>query len=300
MNLLNFDISLKFPGKAYKRFLKKLETFIRFSATIGIHKAQGQQKVLHRYAGTTRNKDGKPIMHTSGRGYAMTISKLAYQNEFGATILIKPRYRYASKTTTKTDMVYHRFKRGSLMPKYKQQTKTRVRSSVLRKANEQGYLLTDKNGKFVNYFRPNSIITIPRRSFISKVVNEPNARLEFLIHNVLRRTFTSGGFRARAGFVKLAQIVERQMKQNVRHQDRQNHPFTVKAKGSNTPLRDNKDRLYKAIKYKIYKDVDVKGSAGYYAFTKQQTNILQTLIKKVDQYEILPTLVDRTISRKRL
>ena len=94
---IKVDFQLKFKDKGYRGLLKKLQTFLKYSATIGIHQSEGKKRVARRYTAMSSGKS-----RISGRSSKMTLAKLAYQNEFGATIRIKPRYRIASSSTTKT------------------------------------------------------------------------------------------------------------------------------------------------------------------------------------------------------
>lgn len=258
--IINVEIS--FNNKHYKGLLKKLQTLLRYTITVGIHQKEGTQKVYHRYSsGKINKKTGNYIMHTSGKSHRMTIAKLAYQNEFGADITIKPRY----KTYTK--------KGKSGLEKYRD----------FRKASEQGYLLRDKMGNFVAYFKPNSTIKIPSRSFIRKIAREHDPNLESKIRQVLENTLVRGGFTSKLGITKIAKLIQYRMKNNIPN-TKPNHPLTFKAKGNKTPLIDEKDRLRKSIKYKIYKDVAIEGSKGYYSFVNQTIKHIDHLLKSADEY----------------
>lgn len=270
---LKIDFNMQFKGKRYKRLLNKLKAFMQYSATVGIHSTEGQKKVMRRY--TTMSKKGKKEGHIAGRSYRMNIVKLAYQNEFGAQILIKPKYKIATRTVERK--VYQTFNKRitvSLKEKY----------SALRKAREQGYLLLNKRGKFVSYFKPYSIITIPKRPFIKKVVTEPPKELITAINTVLERTFIKNEYTAKNAMVKIAKLVQFQMKNNV-HNSKKNHPLTIKAKGQNSPLVDEQDRLSKSIKYKIY-----KGDKGKLSYTIQKNiHSIDKHLKTISVFETRPS-----------
>lgn len=264
---LDFHIDNKMSG--YKSILNKLKTFMQYMATVGIHSTEGQKKVIRRY--TTMSKKGKSVSHISGKSYRMNIVKLAYQNEFGANIYIKPRYITRSRTVGKNTV--HTLKT-------RQAFKTKEKYSALRSAKQQGYLLLNKQGRFVAYFKPNSVIRIPARPFIRKVITDPNTTLTANINDVLSHTFTKGGYSAPSAIRKIAQLVQSEVTNNIRHNGRFNHPLTVKAKGKNDPLVDEQDRLSKAIKFKIYKGV--KGMEAY----RIQRNIkfIDKALKTIDQF----------------
>lgn len=281
MGLLEFNVNITFPNKGYKSLLKKLETLLRYSATIGIHTKDGKKIVEHRYKKRKSQKNDYTNMykqytgHISGRGSKMTIAKLAYQNEFGANIRIKPRYKTVTKQTSKKTY-------NTLRQRYTYTTYDTF--SKRRGVREQGYLLTDKNGNFVAYFKPNKIIRIPERSFIRKVIYKPNPNVQTMVTKVLEKTFIKGGYTSHTAITKIAKLIEFQMKNNVSNDQKRNHPLTIKAKGSNIPLKDEKDRIRNSIKYKLYKDVNVQGSKGYVAYRAQKVRQLQSLARKADQY----------------
>lgn len=268
---INFNINFKDNG--YKRLLNKLKAFMQYSATVGIHSAEGQKKVVRRY--TTMSKKGKREGHIAGRSYRMNIAKLAYQNEFGAQIVIKPKYKTATRTVERK--VYQTFRQRitvSIKEKY----------SRLRKAKEQGYLLVNKRGEFVAYFKPYSIITIPKRPFMRSVVTEPKKELITAINTVLERTFIKNGYTARGSIVKIAKLVQFQIRNNI-HNSKKNHPLTIKAKGQNSPLVDEQDRLSKAIKYKIY-----KGGSGKLNYTIQKNmHYIDKHLKTISVFETYPS-----------
>lgn len=258
------DFNFKVNMKHYKSFLRKLKTFLQYSATVGIHAKDGKQKVIRRY--TTMSKKGKEISHKAGKSHRMTIAKLAYQNEFGAEIYIKPRY----KTVTKKTKKYVHTLKARLT------TSTIEKYSALRGAKEQGYLLLDKTGKFVAYFKPESKIKIPKRSFIRKVITDKDPMLANAIQDVLASTFVRGGYTAKSGITKIAKLVQYKMKNGMKN-TQPNHPLTFKAKGHRTPLIDEQDRLAKAIKFKIYKNAFVKGTKSNLDYTIQKN------IKTIDR-----------------
>lgn len=243
---LDISFNINFKDTGYKSLLKKIKAFMQYSATVGIHSTEGSKKVIRRY--TTMSKKGKKIGHLAGKSYRMNIAKLAYQNEFGASIYIKPKYRIAKRKVG-----------GEVLNTFKQRISKNIyeKYSALKKAKYQGYLLLDKKGNFVAYFKPNSVIKIPKRPFIKKIITEPQPALVSSINNVLEKTFIKKGYTARSAIIKIAKLVQFQIKNNI-HNSKFNHPLTVKAKGRNSPLVDEQDRLSKAIKYKIYRGVKGK------------------------------------------
>ena len=261
---LEFHIDNKMSG--YKSILNKLKTFMQYMATVGVHSAEGQKKVIRRYTSMS-----KGTTHNAGKSYRMNIVKLAYQNEFGANITIKPRYITRTRTVGKNTV--HTLKT-------RQTFKTIEKYSALRKAKQQGYLLLNKQGKFVAYFKPNSVIRIPARPFIRKVITDPNANLMNAVNSVLENTFIKGGYRASTAIRKIAKLVQFQIKSNIHNSTPRNHPLTFKAKGFNSPLVDEQDRLSKAIKFKIY-----KGAKGMEAYRIQRNiKFIDKALKTIDQF----------------
>ena len=271
---LQFDFKIENKNKRYKSFLTKLKKFILYHATVGIHQAQGKQKVIKRY--NKISKSGKSVSHLAGKSHRMTIAKLAYQNEFGATIYIKPRYKVAKRTVGKMSYI---------------QGDKRVTVSTIEKysrrmdARYQGYILFDKEGKFVMYKPPMSTIKIPNRSFIRKVVNKPSAELKDRVGNVLNGLLKIGGGRVSSSWNTIARIITEEMKNNV-HDNKPNHEITKKAKGSSTPLKDEQDRIYNAIKYRIYKS-GTKNANNYW--NEKNARIIDKTLKTID------SLTDRGI-----
>lgn len=264
---LQFDFKIENKNKRYKSFLTKLKKFILYHATVGIHQAQGKQKVIKRY--NKISKSGKSVSHLAGKSHRMTIAKLAYQNEFGATIYIKPRYKVAKRTVGKMSYI---------------QGDKRVTVSTIEKysrrmnARYQGYILFDKEGKFVMYKPPGSTIKIPNRSFIRKVVNKPSAELKNRVGDVLNGLLKIGGGRVSSSWNTIARIVTEEMKNNV-HDNKPNHEITKKAKGSSTPLKDEQDRIYNAIKYRIYKS-GTKNANNYW--NEKNARIIDKTLKAID------------------
>lgn len=261
---LDFHISNKMSG--YKSVLNKLKTFMQYMATVGIHSAEGQKKVIRRYTSMS-----KGTTHKAGKSYRMNIVKLAYQNEFGANITIRPRYITRTRTVGKNTV--HTLKT-------RQSFKTIEKYSALRKAKQQGYLLLNKQGKFVAYFKPDSTIHIPARPFIRKVITDPNTNLMNAVNSVLGNTFVKGGYSASTAIRKIAKLVQFQIKSNIHNSTPRNHPLTFKAKGFNSPLVDEQDRLSKAIKFKVY-----KGAKGMEAYRIQRNiKFIDKALKTIDQF----------------
>lgn len=248
-----FEIGLAiiFYGKGYKNFLKRLKTFISYIATIGVHPQDAKKKVIRKYNSgawdsSTRtrsaryNKKGKMIMANAGKSHRMNIIKLAYQNEFGASIPILPRYKiYRSTHKTKINYKFTRVTR----------TAKRVYTDLKK---EQGYLLLDKSGGFVAYFKPGKIIRIPPRPFLTKLIKERDAKLNDVISKIILDTFINKKYTPKQAINKIVKLVHYKVR-NYMSNSKSNHPLTFKAKGHKNPLIDEQDRLKKAIKYKIYK-----------------------------------------------
>lgn len=266
---LQFDFKIENKSKRYKSFLTKLKKFILYHATVGIHQAQGKQQVIRRYNKIA--KSGKSVSHIGGKSHRMTISKLAYQNEFGANILIRPRYRTARRTVGKMSTRGNRARvTVSMIEKY----------STPMSAKSQGYLLLSKNGDFVMYKPPNSTIRVPERPFIRKVVTDPSASLQSSISDALNNLLKIGGGRVSATWRTIAQLVTEEMKNNV-HTGKPNHGLTVKAKGSSTPLKDEQDRIYNAIKFRVYKS-GTKNADNYW--NEKNARIIETTLKAFDSF----------------
>ena len=267
--LLQLEFHIDSKLSRYKSILNKLKNFMQYMATVGIHSSDGMKRVTRRY--TTMSKKGKSVSHTAGKSYRMTLVKLAYQNEFGANIYIKPRYITRSRTVGKNAV--HTLKT-------RQTFRTKEKYSAVRGAKEQGYLLLNKQGKFVAYFKPNSSIHIPARPFLRKVITNPNTNLINAVNSVLGNTFVKSGYSASTAINKIAKLVQFQVKSNIHNSTPRNHPLTFKAKGSSSPLVDEQDRLSKAIKYKIY-----KGAKGMEAYRIQRNiKYIDKALKTIDQF----------------
>lgn len=284
-NFFRIGFNVQFKSKNYRGLLRKIQTFLRYMATVGIHEKEGKQKVIRRYSSGKTNKNGKPIVHNAGKSHRMTIAKLAYQNEFGAIIEIKPRYKTAHERHRKIVQELWQHRTPMYRRKYRTVMVTDKKYSKERSAKEQGYLLTDKNGNFVAYFKPRSQIKIPKRSFILKTIHKPDPKLIHVINNVLQKTFVNKGYTAHEAMTKIAKLVQHTMKGNVKNNQLSNHPLTIKAKGKNSPLEDEQDRIYKSIKFKIYKDVKVKDSRGNSKLQKQTVKHIDKLLASAKQFE---------------
>lgn len=279
---LQFDFKIENKSKRYKSFLTKLKKFILYHATVGIHQAQGKQKVIKRY--NKISKSGKSVSHLAGKSHRMTIAKLAYQNEFGATIYIRPRYKVAKRTVGKMSYIQgDKRVTVSTIEKYSKKLDSRY----------QGYLLLKKGavsgdgskGNFVMYKPAGKSIIIPERTFIRKVVNKPSAELKNRVSDVLNSLLKIGGGRVSSSWNTIARIITEEMKNNV-HNNKPNHEITKKAKGSSTPLKDEQDRIYNAIKYRIYKS-GTKNANNYW--NEKNARIIDKTLKTID------SLTDRGI-----
>lgn len=266
---LNIDFQIQFKNRVFKSVLNKLKRFLEYNATVGIHYADGLKQVIRRY--TTMSKKGTKSGHYAGKSHRMNIIKLAYQNEFGAKIVIKPKYRTAThKIKSKVTIFYHRTT-----------TTTIEKYSALRSAKQQGYLVLDKQGTFVAYFKPDSVITIPARPFLRKVITNPDQALQTSVQNILANTFIKKGLSASKAFKAIATLVKCRVQANIHTNSKANHPITVKAKGKNSPLVDEQDRLSKSIKYKIY-----RGAKGADEYKKQKNfKTIDKTLKSIEQFE---------------
>lgn len=289
--MIELSLDVKFSTRQYKSFLNRLKKLGLLLATVGIHANEAKQKVTRRY--TTMSKKGNEQTHKAGRGNKMTIAKLAYQNEFGANIYIRPRYKVTKKQISST----------SLNTPSQKITKTvSMKHSVLRGAKEQGYLLLNKQGKFVAYFKPNSIIRIPERSFLRKTAKNLDPKVQAMCSDILSNILVHRALSPTAGMKEIAKLIELKVKQNMRTVKPVNHELTRKAKGFNLPLVDEKDRLLKSIKYKIYKNPYQLGSVGNKAYHKQLIKTVDECINKANQYEQIAkeiTTKTRTTTYKR-
>lgn len=290
MSNLQLDINLQFPAKGYRQFLRKLRTFVSYCATVGIHKSEGMKKANRQYFKRV-NRNSYTDMYkqyktqNAGRSHAMTVIKLAYQNEFGTVsyggkypdILIKPRYKTVRRT--KKLGVYH-------TPRTRVTRTAHWKESVPRSANQQGYLLLSRTGDFVMYKKPNETIGIPPRPFLSKVVDNPPASLANDVAFIMKRALESGGSIPKA-YNKIANLVTEIAKSNIDKSPISNHPLTVKAKGFDKAYYDTQNRIYNAIKYKVYKNADKEGSSGNRALQQQMVSYIDKLLSKAQQYENL-------------
>lgn len=285
-NFLKIDIDIKFPTTRYRNMLRKFYTLLKYCATVGIHKREGLKKVIRRYNKTTSK--GKNSTRIAGKSHRMNVAKLAYQNEFGAEIHIKPLYKTIKKTTkdkyiTPTQRITRRW--------------TRLYSQA-KPMKEQGYFLRDKAGNFVAYFRPNSKIHIPQRSFIRSILRDNDQKIRTLSTKKIQDVFYTNT-NARQAFDYIARLVKIKMQLNVRnYQGKQNHDLTVKAKGRNRPLVDENGILYKSIKYKVYKNISNIEGRGYTRFTKnvRDVKVVDKLLKSASQFEKLSSKDDGFIS----
>ena len=285
-NLFKIDFNVTFPSRSYKGLLNKLKTFVSYCATVGIHQADGKKKVIRRYnagewnketrtRGKKYNKKGKQIFSMAGKSHRMNVIKLAYQNEFGAKILIKPRYK---TVTTKSKQIFHT---KSFRIKRKQTT---IASELFEKKGA-GYLLLNKEGKFVKYYKPNSEISIPARPFLTKVLKNKNKKTVDVINKILVHTFVSRKYTASKAINIIAKYVSILAKINVLNNNNANSQITVKAKGFNDPLTDEQNRIYKSIKYKVYKNSNIPGVSGHKMLQSQMKKQLDKSLKSIADFE---------------
>lgn len=280
--MIEVNLKVNFTrNRDYKSFLSRLKKLGLLLATVGIHEQEGKQKIYRRY--TAKNKKGKMVTRISGKSYRMTVAKLAYQNELGTigaggslpNIRIRPRYGIVKAVSKK---VRH-------YQKEKHTIKTTTKYSALRGAREQGYLIKDKQGKFVAYFPPDKEIKIPPRPFLSPICKNPPTDLAMQINSTIKKILIDKTLNPKQGFNEIAKITELKIKQNMRNIKPSAHPVTRKAKGFNLPLVDEKDRLTKAIKYKVYNNPYKIGSRDAKRYSKQFEAGVEKLLKSAEQYE---------------
>lgn len=271
--MIDLNLDVKFSARQYKSFLNRLKKLGLLIATVGIHAEQGKQPVIRRYTKTSSN--GNEISKRAGATHRMTVAKLAYQNEFGANITIRPRYK--TRTENKTT-IYN-------------SARHRITETVSRKysafapVKQQGYLLLNKQGKFVAYFKPNSVIHIPERSFLRKTAKNLDPKVQAMCSDVLANILVNKSVSPTNGMKEIAKIIELKVKQNIRNVSPKNHELTRKAKGFNMPLVDEKDRILKSIKYKIYKNPYELGSKGNIQYLKQFDRQVDKVLKNATMYE---------------
>ena len=274
------EVSVKFNGRQYKSFLKRLQKFAQLVSLVGILPKEGVKRFTRHYMSMFST------FNAGRRNTKMTIAKLAYQNEFGAKIYIRPRY----KTVTTKEKFYGRYGVTKTLT-------TRItKMSVERGAREQGYFLRSKKGGWVAYFKPNSTITIPARSYLRNTAKNIDNAISTSVGNIVVGTLVDKSYTPKKAMEKISKLIQYRIK-NQMVNSKANHRLTVEAKGSSTPLVDEQDRLRESIKYKIYSGVH--GVSGIYMPDVVATDKkLDNLIKKVDKYDIKPTEV--SISTKTL
>lgn len=267
-NLFKIDFNVTFPSRSYKGLLNKLKTFVSYCATVGIHQADGKKKVIRRYNITS--KKGKKSTHIAGKSHRMNVIKLAYQNEFGARIPLRTKYKTVKNT-----------KKIVINRKYAKVTRTATRK-YSQINDKQGYILLDKKGNFVAYFKQE--INIPRRPFLTKLLKEKDANLSKMISRILLDTFVTRKYTSSKAIHKIAKLIQYKVKNNVVN-NKANHPLTFKAKGHKTPLIDEQDRIRKAIKYKVYSKMNIPDSKGQLALQKQNIKHIDKLLKSAKVFD---------------
>lgn len=279
---MSFELQVKFTNRQYESFLNRLRKFILLVSTVGIHDKDGRKSMSRKY--TKMLKSGKTTNKIAGRSHRMSLIKVAYQNEFGAEIKIRPRYR----TTTRTRKIktYNTFTQR--ISRY-----SSVKQSTLRSANEQGYLLLDKSGKFVKYYPPNSIITVPERSFLRKTAKNIDSATSATVCNIILQSLVTKNMSPRTAFEKISKLIKLKVQANMRNSE-SNNPITVKAKGRNSPLQDEQNRLIKAIKYKIYNNPAPICTKAHVAFMKNFETRIDKLLASAKQYDKIPTQITQT------
>ena len=277
--VVSIDVNVKFNGRQYKSFLRRLQKFAQLISLVGILPKEGTKRFTRHYLSMFST------FSAGRRNTKMTIAKLAYQNEFGADIYIKPRFK--TVTSSKSSSKY--------FISHKIVTTTTEKKSVERGAREQGYLLRDKRGNWVAYFKPHSKITIPARSYMRNTVRNVDSKLSTSINNIVIGVLVDKSYSPKEAMKKISELVQHRIKDQMVN-SKKNHRLTIEAKGSSTPLVDEQDRLRESIKYKIYSNVH--GISGIYMPDAVATDKkLDNLIKSVDKYDFKPTQVSVSSSR---
>ena len=106
-----------------------------------------------------------------------------------------------------------------------------------------------------------------------------------LVSQILLDTFVTRKYTSSKAIHKIAQLTQLKVKQNIRLATPKASELTKKAKGFNQPLVDEKDRILKAIKYKIYKDYNVIGEPGYKMLQKQMKHRFDKLLDSAKQFD---------------
>lgn len=279
---MNIDMTVKFSTRKLKSWLNRVSMFSRYISAVGILPTDGKKKVYNKYVKSSQKK-----VKISGKNHRMTLAKLAYQNEFGANILIKHRYQ---TVVSKTKNV---FKEKGLRVRIT--TNTISRSSELRNAREQGYLLTDKNGKGLAYFAPGKTIRIPERPFLRPVIKHLRPKTVNNANDILVKTLINKTIAPKDAFTRITKLVQKEIKHNIMYNSKANHPLTVQAKGKDTPLRDTNNSLYKNIKFKVYSNPYKLGITSNQEYHKLFVKHSEELLKTAEQFnEITPEITNTT------
>ena len=249
-NIINFNMRIEFKDKEYKRFLKKLSGISKSFASIGIHSQDGQKPVVRKYV-TGHNEYSAGVVHRAGITSQFNIAKLAYQNEYGADIPIKAKFRVRSKPT----------KSGAIISTVK----------------KQGYVLRDKNGKFIAYFPVGHVIKIPARRFMHNAVVRPEQKYMDKALFYAQNYLLFGSASLTTTWKMMGRQVELNIRKKIYNSTPPNHPLTVKAKGFNRPLIEEQKRLINNIKTEVY--VSSNKLSNMAMLDKRTANIAEKLYK---------------------
>lgn len=224
-NIINFNMRIEFKDKEYRRFLKKIVNMSKSFASIGIHSQDGQKPVVRKYV-TGHNEYSAGVVHRAGITSQFNIAKLAYQNEYGADIPIKTKFRVRRKPS----------KSGAIISTVK----------------KQGYVIRDKNGKFIAYFPVGHVIKIPARRFMHNAVVRPEQKHMDKAMFYVKNYLLFGSASLTTTWKMMGRQIELNIRKKIWNATPPNHPVTVKAKGFNRPLIEEQKRLINNIKTNVY------------------------------------------------
>lgn len=263
---MDISVDLKFSKRQYKSFLNRLKKLSLYVVAVGILPQDGKIKIKRTYI-----PRGKKKAITAGKSHRMTLAKLAYQNEFGAEILIKEKYIHKTEKNRVRKSINGARVQISTVTKY----------SAL--SSKQGYVLCDKQGKMITLFPVGKTIKIPSRSFLRRTVREVDSYMSSESSRILYRTLIKRDLSPKKAMEQVGKIVQIKVKHNI-ITSKNNHPVTVKAKGKNTPLIDEQNRIYKHIKYKVFNNPYQFGTKVNQAYLKMYTRGIDKLLKSADVF----------------
>ena len=263
---MDISVDLKFSKRQYKSFLNRIKKLSLYVVAVGILPQDGKIKIKRTYIPRGKNK-----AVTAGKSHTMTLAKLAYQNEFGAEILIKEKYIHKTEKNRVRKSINGARVQISTVTKY----------SAL--SSKQGYVLCDKQGKMIALFPVGKTIKIPSRSFLRRTVRETDNNLSMACTQIMYGTLIKRSVSPKKAIDAIGKLVTAKVKRNI-VQNKPNHPVTVKAKGKNTPLIDEQNRIYKHIKYKVFNNPYQFGTKVNQAYLKMYTRGIDKLLKSADVF----------------